>query len=112
MKSTPPILELLNIAVKNQIEVLRKEFKRDPNNGYFERLIELNSRKFQDPYNGKISLSLAEYICAYADVFMFGSDGAKEAHIPKHLFILLTHALALMAFAPGGVSIFGYHWKS
>jgi hypothetical protein len=43
---------------------------------------------------------------------MFGSDGAKEAHIPKHLFILLTHALALMAFAPGGVSIFGYHWKS
>jgi hypothetical protein len=112
MHTIPPTIELLNIAIKNQIQRLRQEFKRNPDNGYFERLSEINEREFPDPYNSKVKLSLAKYICSYADVFMFGSEDPKGKYIPKDMFIVLTDVLALMSFAPGGVKIFGYHWES
>ena len=114
MHIIPFTIELLNIAIKNQIQKLRQEFKRNPDTNYFERLSEINERKFSDPYpyNSKIKLSLAEYIYNYADVFMFGSEDPKEKYIPKDLFLSLAYVLALMSFAPGGVKIFGYHWES
>jgi len=112
MHTIPTTIELLNIAIKIQIQRFKQEFERDPDNGYFERLSKINERKFSDPYNSKKKLSLAEYICNYADVFMFGSEDPKEKYIPNDMFFLLTYVLALMSFAPGGVKIFGYHWES
>jgi hypothetical protein len=43
------------------------------------------------------------------DVLMFGSKKKGEA---ADLFNGLAHALACMAFLPGGVVAFGQHWEA
>jgi hypothetical protein len=47
-------------------------------------------------------------LAARGDVLMFGGKKGEAAH----LFNRLAHALAVLAFAPGGVTIFGHHWEA
>jgi hypothetical protein len=108
----PPILELLNIAVCNQIGKLSREFEANPQDNYFDRLIKHRDQEIEDPHNPNLKHNLTQYLCSYADAFMYRSKSKAEEHIPKQIFVLLAHTLALMAFAPGGVRLFGYHWSS
>lgn len=47
-------------------------------------------------------------ILSHGDVLLFGGRKGEAAR----LFASLARAIAVMAFAPGGVRIFGQHWEA
>lgn len=76
-----------------------------------ELLLLLDAGEFARRFERGRLQELAETVAAHGDYLMFRSTG-KQQGTSARVFNAVAEGLALLAFAPGGVTLFGRHWQA
>lgn len=72
-------------------------------------LLDLKERSGPDEADLHAARAFSKTLGERGDVLLFGSKKQGEA---AKLANDLAHAIAVLAYCPGGITIFGQHWES
>jgi hypothetical protein len=99
-------LTLLDIAVRQAIKL--HEHKHSDQ--IYNELLQLRDQEYQHPEIPNTKLDLIDFLASCSDSFLYGNKDPNHKGQTKSTFVLLANVLSLLAYLPGGVRLFGYHW--
>lgn len=73
------------------------------------RMYEMQRKGGPDDLDIERAQSFADDLAAHGDVLLYGGEKPGEA---ARLANDLAHAIAVLAFQPGGVTVFGWHFEA